>query len=89
LVIGVIFVIVAVQGSIIQAIFASVVIQSLSIRAKCLGGTVKSLAVPENSSIIQAFFDNAETFYRIIQEKSRKARALSRNAGAKSVVNGV
>jgi hypothetical protein len=57
-------------------------------RAKCLGGSVKSLAVPENGSIIQAFFDNAEHIYRIIQEKSRKGRALSRNAGAKSVVNG-
>jgi hypothetical protein len=61
----------------------------LGIRAKCLGGSVKSLAVPENSSIIQAFFDNAEAFYLIIQEKSRKGQALSRNAGAKSVVNRV
>jgi hypothetical protein len=41
----------------------------LSILANCLGGTVKSLAVQANGSIIQAFFDNAETFYRIIQEK--------------------
>jgi hypothetical protein len=49
-------------------------------REKCLGGSVKSLAVPENGSIIQAFFDNAEHIYRIIQEKSRKGRALSRNA---------
>jgi hypothetical protein len=52
LVIGVIFVILAAQGSIIQAIFASVVVQSWSIRAKSLGRSVKSLAVPENSSII-------------------------------------
>jgi hypothetical protein len=60
----------------------------LSILANCLGGTVKSLAVQANGSIIQAFFDNAETFYRIIQEKCRKGQALSRNAGAKSVANG-
>jgi len=50
---------------------------------------VKSLAVPENNSIIQAFFDNAEAFCWIILEKNRKAQALSRIAGAKSVVNGV
>lgn len=88
LVIGVIFVILAAQGSIIQAIFASVVVQSLSIRAKSLGRSVKSLAVQENGSIILAFFDNVGAFCGIIQEKCRKGQALSRNAGAKRVVSG-
>ena len=89
LVIRGIFVIVAALSAIIQAIFASVVVQSLGIRAKGLGDSIKSLAVQDNSSIIQAFFDIAEAFCWIIQEKSRKGQALSRNAGAKSVVNGV
>jgi hypothetical protein len=60
----------------------------LSILANCLGGTVKSLAVQANGSIILAFFDNVRAFCGIIQEKCRKGQALSRNAGEKRVVSG-
>jgi hypothetical protein len=58
----------------IRFIFVIAAVQSLDIRAKCLSGSAKSLAVQAKSSIIQFFFGIAGVFCWTIQEKCRKGR---------------